>query len=93
MLLMLLFPILIAFNFLVEMFARVTFYPSLFYNVFMEKVTSRRWYDRIDENIILGALPFKRLTNKVSCFFFKKLLFSLRKIGKKKVSCFENVPY
>ncbi|KAI5740072.1 phosphatidylglycerophosphatase and protein-tyrosine phosphatase 1-like [Diaphorina citri] len=47
------------------MFARVTFYPSLFYNVFMEKVTSRRWYDRIDENIILGALPFKRLTNKL----------------------------
>ncbi|XP_058819230.1 phosphatidylglycerophosphatase and protein-tyrosine phosphatase 1 isoform X2 [Topomyia yanbarensis] len=41
------------------MFARVTFYPTLFYNVFMEKVTKRNWYDRIDENMILGALPFR----------------------------------
>ncbi|XP_052860426.1 phosphatidylglycerophosphatase and protein-tyrosine phosphatase 1 isoform X4 [Anopheles cruzii] len=41
------------------MFARVTFYPSLLYNVLMEKVTSRNWYDRIDEHVILGALPFR----------------------------------
>lgn len=47
------------------MFARVTFYPTLFYNVFMEKVTSRRWYDRIDDNMILGALPFRNMTKEV----------------------------
>ncbi|XP_055607884.1 phosphatidylglycerophosphatase and protein-tyrosine phosphatase 1 isoform X2 [Uranotaenia lowii] len=41
------------------MFARVSFYPTLLYNVFMEKVTKRNWYDRIDENMILGALPFR----------------------------------
>ncbi|XP_011193134.1 phosphatidylglycerophosphatase and protein-tyrosine phosphatase 1 isoform X2 [Zeugodacus cucurbitae] len=41
------------------MFARVTFYPSLFYNVLMEKASFRNWYDRIDENVILGALPFR----------------------------------
>lgn len=44
------------------MFARVTFYPTLLYNMFMEKASSRRWYDRIDETIILGALPFRGLT-------------------------------
>ncbi|XP_059618722.1 phosphatidylglycerophosphatase and protein-tyrosine phosphatase 1 [Phlebotomus argentipes] len=44
------------------MFARVSFYPTLFYNVFMEKVTTRRWYDRIDNNVILGALPFRSMT-------------------------------
>ncbi|XP_058443675.1 phosphatidylglycerophosphatase and protein-tyrosine phosphatase 1 isoform X2 [Malaya genurostris] len=44
---------------MMAMFARVTFYPTLFYNVFMEKVTKRNWYDRIDENMILGALPFR----------------------------------
>uniref|UniRef100_A0A1L8E3E9 Phosphatidylglycerophosphatase and protein-tyrosine phosphatase 1 n=1 Tax=Nyssomyia neivai TaxID=330878 RepID=A0A1L8E3E9_9DIPT len=44
------------------MFARLSFYPTLFYNVCMEKVTSRRWYDRIDSNIILGALPFRSMT-------------------------------
>lgn len=48
------------------MFARVTFYPTLLYNVLMEKVTQRNWYDRIDENVILGALPFRNLSQKVS---------------------------
>jgi len=43
------------------MFARVSFYPTLAYNVLMEKVTARRWYDRIDDNMILGALPFRSM--------------------------------
>ncbi|XP_043276117.1 phosphatidylglycerophosphatase and protein-tyrosine phosphatase 1 isoform X2 [Venturia canescens] len=47
------------------MFARVTFYPTLFYNVAMEKLSSRRWYDRIDETVILGALPFRTMTKKL----------------------------
>lgn len=51
------------------MFARVTFYPTLLYNVFMEKVSQRNWYDRIDENVILGALPFRSLSQKVCIQF------------------------
>ncbi|XP_045537861.1 phosphatidylglycerophosphatase and protein-tyrosine phosphatase 1 [Papilio machaon] len=47
------------------MFARVTFYPTLLYNVVMEKVSSRRWYDRIDDHVILGALPFQSMTKKL----------------------------
>ena len=47
------------------MFARVTFYPTLLYNVAMEKITTRRWYDRIDETVILGALPFRGMTQQV----------------------------
>ncbi|CAB3248712.1 unnamed protein product [Arctia plantaginis] len=47
------------------MFARVTFYPTLLYNVVMEKVTSRRWYDRIDDTVILGALPFQSMTKQL----------------------------
>lgn len=47
------------------MFARITFYPTLIYNVFMEKVTSRRWYDRIDEHVLLGALPFRGMEQKL----------------------------
>ncbi|CAG5004263.1 unnamed protein product [Parnassius apollo] len=47
------------------MFARVTFYPTLLYNVLMEKVTSRRWYDRIDDHVILGALPFQSMTKQL----------------------------
>ncbi|XP_043471777.1 phosphatidylglycerophosphatase and protein-tyrosine phosphatase 1 [Leptopilina heterotoma] len=48
-----------------KMFARVTFYPSLFYNVVMEKVSARRWFDRIDDTVILGALPFRGMTKQL----------------------------
>lgn len=47
------------------MFARITFYPSLLYNLVMERVSSRRWYDRIDRHVILGALPFPSMTNEL----------------------------
>ncbi|GFW49203.1 phosphatidylglycerophosphatase and protein-tyrosine phosphatase 1 [Trichonephila clavipes] len=47
------------------MLARATFYPTLLYNVVMEKLTSRMWYDRIDEIVILGALPFRSITDKL----------------------------
>ncbi|XP_023717334.1 phosphatidylglycerophosphatase and protein-tyrosine phosphatase 1 isoform X1 [Cryptotermes secundus] len=47
------------------MFGRLTLYPTLFYNVVMEKVTSRNWYDRIDDNVILGALPFRGMTGQL----------------------------
>lgn len=57
------------------MFARVTFYPTLLYNVFMEKVTQRNWYDRIDENVILGALPFRNLSQKVCIYLICINLF------------------
>jgi len=43
------------------MFARLSFYPSLFYNVVMERASTRNWYDRIDKNVILGALPFRSM--------------------------------
>ncbi|XP_054006182.1 phosphatidylglycerophosphatase and protein-tyrosine phosphatase 1 isoform X2 [Hylaeus anthracinus] len=48
-----------------KMFARLTFYPSLLYNVLMEKVSSRNWYNRIDEVVVLGALPFRRMTDQL----------------------------
>ncbi|XP_006569739.2 phosphatidylglycerophosphatase and protein-tyrosine phosphatase 1 isoform X2 [Apis mellifera] len=47
------------------MFARVTFYPTLVYNILMEKISSRNWYDRIDETVILGALPFRSMTKQL----------------------------
>lgn len=48
------------------MFARVTFYPTLVYNVLMEKLTPRQWYNRIDDTVILGALPFPHIAQEVS---------------------------
>ncbi|CAM9332565.1 unnamed protein product [Lampetra planeri] len=45
--------------------ARLLFYPTLAYNVVMEKVSSRRWFDRVDETVLLGALPFKSMTKQL----------------------------
>ena len=36
--------------------ARVMFLPSLAYNLYMEKTSERRWWDRVDEKVILGAM-------------------------------------
>lgn len=44
---------------------KLAFYPTLFYNVVMTKLSSRRWYDRIDETVLLGALPFRGMTSWV----------------------------
>ncbi|KAI2803104.1 Phosphatidylglycerophosphatase and protein-tyrosine phosphatase 1, partial [Blomia tropicalis] len=40
------------------MFARATFIPTLAYNLLRNRWTSWNWYDRIDETVVLGALPF-----------------------------------
>ncbi|KAG9336346.1 hypothetical protein AGOR_G00108250 [Albula goreensis] len=45
--------------------ARLLFYPTLAYNVVMEKLSSRRWFDRVDQTVILGALPFKSMTEEL----------------------------
>ncbi|XP_062845972.1 phosphatidylglycerophosphatase and protein-tyrosine phosphatase 1 [Trichomycterus rosablanca] len=45
--------------------ARTLFYPTLVYNVVMEKISSRRWFDRVDQTVILGALPFKSMTDEL----------------------------
>ncbi|KAK5935755.1 phosphatidylglycerophosphatase and protein-tyrosine phosphatase 1 [Pseudochaenichthys georgianus] len=45
--------------------ARLLFYPTLAYNVVMEKATSRRWFDRVDETVVLGALPFRSITTQL----------------------------
>ncbi|ELT92720.1 hypothetical protein CAPTEDRAFT_171084 [Capitella teleta] len=44
---------------------RVLFYPTLAFNVAMEKVSSRQWYNRVDDTAILGALPFRSMTKKL----------------------------
>ncbi|XP_042065505.1 phosphatidylglycerophosphate phosphatase PTPMT2-like [Salvia splendens] len=39
--------------------ARALFYPTLLYNVVRNKVQSEfRWWDRVDEYVLLGAVPF-----------------------------------
>ncbi|GJN29625.1 hypothetical protein PR202_gb17870 [Eleusine coracana subsp. coracana] len=41
--------------------ARVLFYPTLLYNVVRNKVQAEfRWWDEVDQFILLGAVPFRR---------------------------------
>ena len=42
-----------------SMFARVTFLPSLAFNMIMEQGGMYSWWNRIDQKVILGALPFR----------------------------------
>ena len=44
--------------------ARLAFYPSVLWGIFKEG-PGRRWYDRIDKAIVLGAIPFKNTAEKV----------------------------
>lgn len=49
--------------------ARVLFYPTLLYTVFRGKVPGRAhrdWYHRIDRTVLLGALPLRNMTRRVS---------------------------
>lgn len=49
--------------------ARVLFYPTLLYTVFRWKVPGRAhrdWYHRIDHTVLLGALPLRNMTRRVS---------------------------
>lgn len=41
--------------------ARILFYPTLLYNVFRNKVQPEfRWWDQVDQYILLGAVPFPK---------------------------------
>lgn len=47
------------------MFGRITFYPTLAYNIALEKLSVRKWYNRIDETVVLGALPWRTIVPQV----------------------------
>ncbi|GFS26695.1 protein tyrosine phosphatase, mitochondrial 1 [Elysia marginata] len=41
------------------MIGRVFFYPTLAWNIGWCNLTGRAWYDRLDETVLLGALPLR----------------------------------
>ena len=44
-----------------RLYARSAFYPTLGWNMFLSRVMNvRRWWDRIDPHVIVGAYPFAR---------------------------------
>lgn len=57
-----------------RMLENAIFYSSLAYNVVLNKLQYRRWYDRIDQSIILGALPFRGKSSKMVSIFLKIII-------------------
>lgn len=46
---------------------RLLFYPTLVWNVLLSRVLRiRNWYDRVDEQVLLGALPFASDVQRLS---------------------------
>jgi atypical dual specificity phosphatase len=37
--------------------ARLLFFPTLWWNYLLRRLTQRRWWDWIDDSVLLGALP------------------------------------
>lgn len=48
-----------------SLFGKIAFYPTLYFNIVMSKITSRTWYSRIDETVILGALPLPQFSKEL----------------------------
>ena len=47
--------------------ARVLFYPTLLWNIITVGMSrKRKWYNRIDENVVVGALPLRIIATSVS---------------------------
>uniref|UniRef100_A0A7E4ZUB8 Phosphatidylglycerophosphatase and protein-tyrosine phosphatase 1 n=1 Tax=Panagrellus redivivus TaxID=6233 RepID=A0A7E4ZUB8_PANRE len=53
--------------FVLKMLGSIAFYPSLAYNLVRNYVQPQRWqwYNRVDENLVLGALPFKSMVTEL----------------------------
>lgn len=45
--------------------ARAAYFPSLAFGLFMNRFGRRPWYSKIDNTVILGALPFRSHTQQV----------------------------
>lgn len=49
--------------------ARILFYPTLLWNIITVGISrKRKWCNRIDRNVVLGALPLRIMTTSVSSF-------------------------
>ena len=63
-----------------SLFGKIAFYPTLYYNLLLSKITSRTWYSRIDETVILGALPLTQYAKEVNsilvCLFHYDLIIT-----------------
>ncbi|XP_055331050.1 phosphatidylglycerophosphatase and protein-tyrosine phosphatase 1-like [Paramacrobiotus metropolitanus] len=42
-----------------QFFEKVLFFPSLLATLVSDKMTNQNWYDRIDDCLVAGALPFR----------------------------------
>lgn len=59
--------------------AKILFRPTLLYNVVLSKLRpARRWYDPIDDTLILGALPLSSVRRTFSELGVKRIINTCR---------------
>lgn len=46
---------------------RMGFLPSLSYNVVLNKLNLRPWYNRVDDRVLIGALPWLSIKDELIC--------------------------
>ena len=59
-----------SFAFVNQLLARLNYFPSIARMTLIEG-PQHRWYDRVDDTTIIGALPFRSQTDKVSSQFLQ----------------------
>ncbi|KAK6173211.1 hypothetical protein SNE40_016705 [Patella caerulea] len=50
---------------MLSVLSRIVFYPTLAFNGFMTRISNRQWYNRIDDTVVLGALPVKWISKQL----------------------------
>ena len=48
-----------------QVFSRVSYFPGIAWNTFSWRWRNYQWYNRIDNTIVLGALPFRSQAEEV----------------------------
>ena len=50
-----------------QLYASLVFYPTLCWNLLLARVLSvRHWWDEVDDNVLIGAFPFKSDVTKLA---------------------------
>ena len=59
-----------------QVFSRVSFFPGIAWNTVTWRWRNYQWYNRIDNTIVLGALPFRSQAEEVRREHVDKMIMS-----------------
>lgn len=54
-----------------QVLSRISYFPGIAWNTVSWRWRKRQWYNRIDNTVVLGALPFRSQAEEVRKFNMK----------------------